>query len=90
MNDDLLGSLTARGIHTLHQLLDLPKETLQSVTGNFFASRLSQVLSKLSQMVLFALNTFTHGVLTILYTLQLGSPTISTDPNECATSKEGF
>lgn len=43
MNDDLLGSLTARGIHTLHQLLELPRETLKSVTGNFPASKLSQV-----------------------------------------------
>uniref|UniRef100_A0A1J3K0M4 RNA helicase n=1 Tax=Noccaea caerulescens TaxID=107243 RepID=A0A1J3K0M4_NOCCA len=46
MNDDLLGSLTSRGIHTLHQLLDLPKGTLQSVIGNFPASRLSQDLQR--------------------------------------------
>ncbi|CDY47018.1 BnaC02g42030D [Brassica napus] len=46
MNDDLLGSLTARGIHTLHQLLELPRETLKSITGNFPASKLSQDLQR--------------------------------------------
>ncbi|KAF2598132.1 hypothetical protein F2Q68_00012454 [Brassica cretica] len=46
MNDDLLGSLTARGIHTLHQLLELRRETLKSITGNFPASKLSQDLQR--------------------------------------------
>lgn len=55
MNDDLLGSLTARGIHTLHQLLELPRETLKSITGNFPASKLSQVpiLSQIGHICFF-------------------------------------
>lgn len=96
MNDDLLGSLTARGIHTLHQLLNLPSDTLQSVTGNFPASRLSQVpnLSQIDDNCFFySSNTFiTWTCLTLICTLWslLGSPTISADPNECETSKEGI
>ncbi|XP_010546203.1 PREDICTED: DExH-box ATP-dependent RNA helicase DExH14 [Tarenaya hassleriana] len=44
MNDDLLGCLTKRGIHTLKQLLDLPKPAIQSITGNSATSRLFQDL----------------------------------------------
>ncbi|KAK2663355.1 hypothetical protein Ddye_001929 [Dipteronia dyeriana] len=44
MNDDLVGSLRKRGISTVQQLLDIPKGTLQTVIGNFPASRLYQDL----------------------------------------------
>ncbi|KAH7549222.1 hypothetical protein JRO89_XS13G0000800 [Xanthoceras sorbifolium] len=44
MNDDLVSSLQKRGISTMQQLLDIPKGTLQTVIGNFPASRLYQDL----------------------------------------------
>lgn len=43
MNNELAGSLSKRGIYTVQQLLDLPKATLQTVIGNFPASKLYQV-----------------------------------------------
>ncbi|GMJ00040.1 hypothetical protein like AT5G61140 [Hibiscus trionum] len=44
MNNELAGSLSKRGISTVKQLLDLPKATLQTVIGNFPASKLYQEL----------------------------------------------
>ncbi|TYG41947.1 hypothetical protein ES288_D12G217100v1 [Gossypium darwinii] len=44
MNNELAGSLCKRGISTIQQLLDLPKATLQTVIGNFPASKLYQDL----------------------------------------------
>ncbi|KAH1074615.1 hypothetical protein J1N35_026943 [Gossypium stocksii] len=44
MNNELAGSLCKRGISTVQQLLDLPKATLQTVIGNFPASKLYQDL----------------------------------------------
>ncbi|KAK9021319.1 hypothetical protein V6N11_011314 [Hibiscus sabdariffa] len=44
MNNELAGSLSKRGITTVQQLLDLPKATLQTVIGNFPASKLYQEL----------------------------------------------
>ncbi|KAK9203816.1 hypothetical protein WN943_014073 [Citrus x changshan-huyou] len=46
MNNDLLGTLRARGISTVQQLLDIPKENLQTVIGNFPVSRLHQDLQR--------------------------------------------
>lgn len=42
MNDDLASLLNKGGIFTVQQLLDLPKANLQTVIGNFPASRLYQ------------------------------------------------
>ena len=42
MNNELAGSLSKRGI-SVQQLLDFPKATLQTVIGNFPASKLYQV-----------------------------------------------
>ncbi|KAF9667696.1 hypothetical protein SADUNF_Sadunf15G0050500 [Salix dunnii] len=42
MNEDLLQSLRKRGISTVQQLLDLPGATLQTMIGNFPASRFYQ------------------------------------------------
>lgn len=47
MSDDLASLLNERGISTVQQLLDLPKATLQTMVGNFPASRLYQVWSAL-------------------------------------------
>ncbi|GMY21485.1 cation exchanger 11 [Fagus crenata] len=47
MNVNLASSLNKRGISTLQQLFDLPKATVQTVIGNFPASRLYQVWSAL-------------------------------------------
>ncbi|CAK7322804.1 unnamed protein product [Dovyalis caffra] len=44
MNEDLLQSLSKRGISTVQQLLDLPKAALQAMIGNFPASRFYQDL----------------------------------------------
>lgn len=44
MNDDLASLLNKKEIFTVHQLLDLPKATLQAVVGNFPASKLYQDL----------------------------------------------
>lgn len=44
MNTDLISLLSKRGIYTVQQLLDLPRGTLQSVIGNFPASRVYQDL----------------------------------------------
>lgn len=43
MNEDLASSLRKLGYLTLHQLLDLPKTTLQNLIGNVAASKLTQV-----------------------------------------------
>ncbi|KAK7411347.1 hypothetical protein VNO78_02780 [Psophocarpus tetragonolobus] len=44
MNTDLISSLSGRGIFRVQELLDIPKAALQTVTGNFSASRLYQDL----------------------------------------------
>ncbi|KAJ1402777.1 Winged helix DNA-binding domain superfamily [Sesbania bispinosa] len=44
MNTDLISSLNRRAIYSVQQLLDIPKAALQTVTGNFPASRLYQDL----------------------------------------------
>lgn len=44
MNNDLITSLSKRGIYSLQELLDIPRAALQTVIGNFPASRLYQDL----------------------------------------------
>ncbi|EOY22054.1 hypothetical protein QUC31_007545 [Theobroma cacao] len=44
MNNELAGALSKGGISSVQQLLDLPKATLQTVIGNFPASKLCQDL----------------------------------------------
>ncbi|XP_058180771.1 DExH-box ATP-dependent RNA helicase DExH14 [Rhododendron vialii] len=44
MTDDLVGSLSRRGISNVQQLLDLPRSNLQALIGNSNASRLYQDL----------------------------------------------
>ncbi|XP_028753755.1 DExH-box ATP-dependent RNA helicase DExH14 [Neltuma alba] len=44
MNADLISSLSRNGISTVQQLLDIPKAALQTVTGNFPASKIYQDL----------------------------------------------
>ncbi|XVF54413.1 hypothetical protein PTKIN_Ptkin05aG0178400 [Pterospermum kingtungense] len=46
MNNELADSLRKRGISTVQQLLDLPKPTLQTMIGNFPASKLYQDLQR--------------------------------------------
>ena len=55
MNVELVDSLSTRGISSLQQLLNFPKATLQTMIGNFPASRLFQVWSSLkdASMILF-------------------------------------
>ncbi|XVF11808.1 hypothetical protein REPUB_Repub08aG0059500 [Reevesia pubescens] len=44
MNNELAGSLSKRGISSVQQLLDLPKQKMLTVIGNFPASKLYQDL----------------------------------------------
>lgn len=43
MNVELADSLSKRGIFSVQQLLNLPKATLQTMIGNFPASKFYQV-----------------------------------------------
>lgn len=43
MNTDLVSSLSERRIYSVQELLDIPRAALQTITGNFPASKLYQV-----------------------------------------------
>lgn len=53
MTDDLVGSLSRRGISNVQQLLDLPRSNLQALIGNSNALRLYQVWSNVLKIYFF-------------------------------------